>query len=140
MTDEKLKTIISELESRNEKEKAYFGFYQYGGGIDESCMKANRQGLELFACELLKASLESQSQKENKPELTKLDTDWTDENGDFFFDFVELTNREKEPDNQTFPVPNEGWDIKYVRLVGIVLVMVLICLIITGLMTALSWI
>ena len=58
MTDRKIENIVSELDKNNEKDEAFFGFYQYGGDKDESCIRANKQGLELFSAELLKARLE----------------------------------------------------------------------------------
>lgn len=47
------------------KETALFEIYQYGGGPDESFVKADEAGLQLFAIEPLKASL--------KPEQTLSD-------------------------------------------------------------------
>lgn len=142
MTDEELKNIISELEKRNEKEKAYFGFYQYGGGPDESCIKANRKGLELFAVELLKAGIESENRKfeENKVESIGLNIDWTDENGEFFFDYVELTNNDKEPNKTTFPEYEDTWKDKMFKIGCIGIGIILVGLIIVGLMTTLTWI
>ena len=55
----RIEAIIGELESVASKEKGYFSMWQYGGGPDESFIKANRDGLRLYAIELLKASLET---------------------------------------------------------------------------------
>jgi hypothetical protein len=70
-----LQEIIIELEKRNKKEDAYFGFYQHNEGQSESCyIKGNKEGLELYAIELLKASLENYSVfEEDKEECYELD-------------------------------------------------------------------
>ncbi|WP_132706154.1 hypothetical protein [Winogradskyella wandonensis] len=141
MTDEELKKIITELENRNEKEKAYFGFYQYGGGPDESCIKANRKGLELYAVELLKAGLESETREyeKNKVESVGLNTDWTDENGEFFFDYVELTNKDKKSKDKSFPENKETWKDKAFKIGCIGIGILLIGLTIIGFVSVLNW-
>lgn len=141
MTDKELEKIINELEERNEKDKAYFGFYKYEDRQYENYIKANRKGLELFAVELLKAAIESENReyKENIVEPIGLDISWTDENSTFFFDYVELTNKEKET-TQKFPEYKDTWkDLVYkVGCVGILLM--IIGLILIGLITTLTWI
>jgi len=141
MTDEKLKEFITELEKRNEKEKAFFGFHQYGGGPDESCIKANRKGLELYAVELLKAGIESENLEynENKVQSIGLDTEWTDENGEFFFDYVELTKKEKEL-NEKFPEYKDTWKDKVFKVGCIGIGILLVGLILVGLITVITWI
>jgi len=141
MTDEKLKEFITELEKRNEKEKAFFGFYQYGGGPDESCIKANRKGLELYAVQLLKAGIESENLEynENKVQSIGLDTKWTDENGEFFFDYVELTKKEKEL-NEKFPEYKDTWKDQIFKVGCIGIGILLVGLILVGLITVITWI
>jgi hypothetical protein len=56
LNKDELKAIIDQLETANSKDEAYFGIFQYGGGPDESFIKANKQGLELFAAAILRAS------------------------------------------------------------------------------------
>jgi hypothetical protein len=58
MDKEMLQNIILNLEEDILKEKATFGIYQFGGGPDESCIKADEGGLKLFAITLLKAAIE----------------------------------------------------------------------------------
>ncbi|MBO6881793.1 hypothetical protein [Winogradskyella sp.] len=142
MTDKELKKLISELENRNEKEKAFFGFYEYGGGPDESHIKANRKGLELFASELLKVGLESENRKfeKNETESIGLNTDWLDENGEFFFDFVELTKKDKTPTKKTFPEYKESWKDKAFKIGCLAIGILLVGLIVVGLITVLKWV
>jgi len=141
MTDEKLKKLITELENRNEKDKAYFGFYQYGGGPDESCIKANRKGLELYAAELLKAGIESENLEYNENQIASigLDIDWIDEDGEFFFDYVELTNKDKEP-KKKFPEYKETWKDKIFKIGCIGIGILLVGLILVGIITVITWI
>lgn len=58
MNKEELNHIIEELESNNSNDEAYFAINQYGGGVDESYIQANKAGLELLAAQLLKVSIE----------------------------------------------------------------------------------
>ncbi|WP_026711319.1 hypothetical protein [Flavobacterium filum] len=64
MKNEELNKIIEQLESGASKEKATFGIY-YLEGEDEMHIKANKDGFELFACEMLKASRDSEDVIEN---------------------------------------------------------------------------
>ena len=141
MTDEELKKIITELENRNEKEKAYFGFYEYGGGPDESCIGANRKGLELFAVELLKAAIESETfeYEKNKLQSVGLNLDWTDKNADFFFDYVELTNKNIDSNDKTFPEYKVTWKDKVLKIGCVGVGILLVGLTIIGLISVLTW-
>ena len=58
MEKEELNRIIEKIENNNSKDKAFFGVHSMENG-DEAYIKANKNGLELFAVELLKASLKS---------------------------------------------------------------------------------
>jgi len=55
---EELNIIIEKIDNNNSKEKAFFGVHSMENG-DEVYIKANKSGLELFAVELLKASIKS---------------------------------------------------------------------------------
>ncbi len=139
MTDEALIKIITELENRNEKEKAYFGFYQYGGAPDESCIKANRIGIELFAAELLKAGIASENLKfsKNRVERIELSSDWIDVDGGFFFDHIEITDKIKLAD-ESFPEYKETWKDKIYLIGCIGMGIILVGLIIIGLYTIIT--
>ena len=140
MTDDKLQNIITELEKRNDKSKAYFGFYQYGGGEDESCIKANRQGLELYAVELLKAGIEIENRtfENGLTEVYGIEDDWADENADFFFDYIEFTKKLKEP-NELFPVHKETWKDQLMKVLIMTIIFLLVAFLIIGFITALGW-
>lgn len=142
MTEEELKKIITQLKSRNEKNKAHFGFYQYGGGPDESYIKANKQGLELFAVELLRAGIESKNREfaNNKVETIGLDLDWIHQDGDFLIDYIEITNKDRDSTNKAFPTNKESWKEKILKVGCIVIGIVVIGLIVIGFISVLSWI
>ncbi|MEM6516739.1 MAG: hypothetical protein AAF688_11200 [Bacteroidota bacterium] len=141
MTDDQLKDIVNQLENRNEKDKAFFGFYQYSGTPEESCIKANRHGLELFAVELINAGLKSETLKfeERDIETVSLNTDWADEDADFFFDFIEVTNKDKVSSENTFPNTQETWKDKVIIVGLLAFGLVLIALMLVGLGTVLTW-
>lgn len=92
MKDDELKAVVEKLNNSNQKDEAVFGVFQYGGGPDESFIKANKSGLQIFAAEILKASLESKSIIEDKEKsIIPLDynSDWVDENSDVFLQYIE---------------------------------------------------
>lgn len=73
--------------------EANFGVFRAGGGEDESCIKANKQGLELFALELLKASLQSEINKpghEKNIYHLKINEPWIAEDSDVFLYHIEI--------------------------------------------------
>jgi len=62
---EDLNKIIEQLENQSSKDTATFGLY-FQDNEDEMHIKANKDGFELFACELLKASRDSEDVIKNK--------------------------------------------------------------------------
>lgn len=60
-----LETIIEKLEQNVSKENGTIGLY-YRDGEDECHLKANKDGFKLFAIELLKASINTETIIENK--------------------------------------------------------------------------
>ncbi|UUC44741.1 hypothetical protein [Flavobacterium cerinum] len=79
MEKEELDKIIQSLTNNNAEDKASFGLY-YGEGEDEDEMhiKANKEGFELFAAELLKASRDSETII-NNTEKNYIDFEWRKE-------------------------------------------------------------
>ena len=53
LTKEELQKIIDQFDEDELKRQGIFGISQYGGGSDESFIRANKKGLELFALQLL---------------------------------------------------------------------------------------
>jgi len=140
MNDKEIGKLINELRSQKNYDEAYIGYFQYGGGPEESCIKANRQGLELHAAELLEAALETEKEFENgKIKTFGLDEGISDEESDFLFDYVEL---KKESRNEIKPKSDykETWKDKLFKYFFFGILIGLGLLIIIGIVTVISWI
>ena len=98
MQNEEILRIIDDLQARNSYVDAVIGFHQYGGGPDESFIKANRQGLELFAAELLKAALETEkSAVQDQPAIYHLEMEeWTARKTEYHFGYIELQKAKRD--------------------------------------------
>lgn len=88
MKPQNLKEIISQLETPQLEEKATFGIYQYGGGPDESCIKANKEGMLLFAIHLLNA-VEADDNFSTTVTLPSRE-DWIAHDSDTVIDWIEV--------------------------------------------------
>jgi hypothetical protein len=91
MTEEELKTFADKLITDTTKADAIFGIYQHGGS-DESYIKANKAGLQIFATELLYASLKCDSIiKDKEKNVIPLDyeAEWVAEDGETFLQYIE---------------------------------------------------
>ncbi|WP_298239513.1 hypothetical protein [uncultured Algibacter sp.] len=140
MTDKEIGELINELRSKKNYDEAYIGFFQYGGGPDESFIKANRQGLELHAAELLAAALETETEFESGKEKTYgLDQDLLDDDSEFGFSYVEL-KKEKRNDIKPYSEYKETWKDKAFKIGCIAIGILLIVLLIIGFITAVTWI
>lgn len=92
LTKEELQKIIDLFDEEELKRQGIFGISQYGGGSDESFIRANKEGLELFALELLKAARDTEAtlaDSEKKIIPFDYDENWIDENSDTFIQYVE---------------------------------------------------
>ena len=103
MTNEELQKFINRLEEQDLKSQATFGILLYGGGADESFIRANRQGLLLFANELLKAAKDAEniildSRKTSIPVDSK--AEWIDEESDTLVQYIEPITERKNNNNK----------------------------------------
>lgn len=92
MTQEELQNIINQFNEDDLKQKAIFGIFQYGSGSDESYIKANKEGLEFFALQMLRASIDTDNilSDEKKNIITFDYTDnWIDDNSDTLIQYIE---------------------------------------------------
>lgn len=139
MDKEELQKIITKLESENLEKDAYFGIFMYGGDSDESYIKANKQGLELFAANLLKASNEvNELLSSNEEEVYDLDFDWIDENSETIIQYIEPT-LESGPTNNS-ETYQETWKDKIQKMGCIAVLVLVLASIIIGLATIIKWI
>lgn len=83
--------IIEDLKLYVTVDDATFGIFQYGGGADESYIKADKQGLRLFALELLMAAQKSNEilyDKEKSIIPIDFEKSWVNEDSDTFVQYV----------------------------------------------------
>lgn len=141
MTQEKLQKIIEELEVEVAKDKATFGIFQYGGGSDESFIKADKGGLMLFALEILKAA--------NKYDITlndknkniipiKFKESWFSDQSDTVVQYIEPVN-ERLPNEK--PVNHKDTIFDKLLPFGCYAVLIfLVATLLVGLWTLVKWI
>lgn len=105
LTKEELQKIIDRFDQDELKRLGIFGISQYGGGPDESFIKANKEGLVLFALELLKAGINSEPKLfgQEKQVIVNFDYDdeWIDENSDTFIHYIELIEDREKPKSKS---------------------------------------
>lgn len=106
MTNEELQKIIEQFDEDELKKLGVFGIYQYGGGPEESFIKANKEGLELYALELLKCARETESilNNDNKRKLYSLDieADFIDQNSQVFIHYIEPIAEKQNIDHSVY--------------------------------------
>ena len=142
MTDRKIEDIISDLKQNNKKEESIFGFYHQDGDEYNTSIKANKQGIKLFAVELLKASIEIENRnfENGEIEYLEIDIDWTDSNADFYFNSLEITQKVKTEKDEVFPKYEESWKDKLYGKLIFVIIILLILMLIIGIITTINWI
>src|SRR5690606_3290806 len=123
------------------KRQGIFSILQYGGGSDESFIKANKEGLEMFALELLKSSRDAENViADKKKNIIPLNYDesWIDEFGDTFIQYIEPI-KEKQEFKSKKDYKQTILD-KLVPLGCITAIIVIIISTIVGLITITDWI
>ncbi len=116
-----LRAVIQQLKETNLKENAYLGFFCNDDGSETCYMKANKEGLELYATKILEASLEMDRRmfSDKKKEVFNLPVKWFVNDSDFQFSFIELLQKTKteiidpikEEHNQTWKDKLKGYVI-----------------------------
>jgi hypothetical protein len=97
LTQEKLQQIIDQFDEHALRQQGIFGIYQYGGGPDESFIRANKEGLELYALELLKSAKRMEGIPVNKGvNSIPFDEDWTEESSDMHLHYIEPVTRKQK--------------------------------------------
>ena len=141
MTEEELQKIIDQFDEEMLKRQGIFSILQYGGGSDESFIKANKEGLEMFALELLKSSRDAENViADKKKNIIPLNYDesWIDEFGDTFIQYIEPI-KEKQEFKSKKDYKQTILD-KLVPLGCITAIIVIIISTIVGLITITDWI
>jgi hypothetical protein len=140
MTDEEIKKFINDLREDKKFEEAYIGFFQFDEHSHESFIKANRQGLEIHAADLLEASITKYA---DKSKSFGLDEGIQDLEADIIFQFVDLQEG-KKGDIKPTPIIKETWKDKVSNFgcttLAILIVMLILTIGIVGLVTIFKWI
>lgn len=136
LNEEVLRQFLDAQDELSLREHANFGIFQYGGDIDESFIKANQAGLQLYALQLLRAS--AQLYGEEKPEILPIefDTAWMDLHSEIFLQYIAVSEASSQPER---PVYSETFGDK-VRGCDCMLFFILIVLsLLSGAATILNW-
>ena len=140
LTKEELQKIIDQFDEEELKRQGIFGISQYGGGSDESFIRANKEGLELFALELLKSARDTEailSDTEKNIIPFDYDENWVDENSDTVIQYVQpIADKQKLEPKKDHRTTFADKLIPYgCGLVAIILVVAVI----VGLVTLFKW-
>ena len=137
--DKEIRNLIENLRSPKNYDEAYIGYFQYGGGPTEGFIRANRQGLELHAAELLEASLETENLLgDERKDTFGLDEGISDKESDFFFDYVQLTDMVRNQINP-YEYDEETFQDKVIKIGCIGLGLIIIGLTVVGLVKVIDW-
>lgn len=140
MTNEQLKAIIDQFDEDDLIQQGVFSILQHGGGSDESFIRANREGLELFALVLLKSVIRVENSNVDKEKYTipfDYCGNWIDENSDTIIQHIELVadKQKKEPRKEYKPTLGD-------KLMpfgcGLILIALLISIVV-GFVTIIKW-
>lgn len=145
MTPEEVADFAARLTADTPPTEAYFGIFQYGGGSDESFIKANKQGLQLFAAKILRAAAQvdetlAHETKTIFPFEAEDEDSWLD--GDVFMAYVEpLVDRPAPLAAPTGPTTLADTLMSYaLQGCAFILLLGLVVGIINGLQTMAGWI
>lgn len=101
LTNEELQNIIDQFDEDELKKEAIFGISI--ASSDENFIKANKEGLALFALELLKSTRQMEmalSREDHIPLNT--DVEWIDKNSDILIEYIEpISSKQPKTEYQT---------------------------------------
>jgi hypothetical protein len=143
MTKKEIQKIVDQLVSGNSEEEAYFGIlYNDSTGEDESYIKANKQGLELFASELPKASRDAEeiiNSGEGKIHVIGLPEEIF-LSGNALIKYVEPSLEKRSQINQKTQEYSENWKDTVIKVGCLSLVGLFLLLAIIEIIDIISWI
>ena len=99
MTNEELQKSIDYINEQDLKELATFGIFAINDDWDEIAIKANREGLQLFALQLLKASQQTKNvllDKDNNIIPLDSNAEWINPESDIKIFYVEQIDKTHE--------------------------------------------
>ncbi|MFT3950017.1 MAG: hypothetical protein QM763_23830 [Agriterribacter sp.] len=140
MTNEELQKIIDQLDENGLKQEAVFGIFNYGAGSGESFIKANKEGLRLFAAELLKSAKKVEEvlpPDENNIIPFDYNGDWIDENSATFIQYVQpVSGKQFTAPQQKAAIAVSNRLVLYAWIIGII---ILLAAIVVGFITIFKW-
>lgn len=140
LTKEELQKIIDQFNEKELKSLGVFGIFRYRDNYDESFLKANKEGLELFALQLLKSARDietilSDTTKNIIP--LEYNEDWMDENSDIFIQYIEpVADRQKLKYKSEY---KSTFTDKLIFCGCGLIVFILLISVIVGFITLISW-
>lgn len=134
-SNEALQHIIDQLNETTLKEKATFGIFQYGGGPDESFVRANKEGLEIFAIELLKVVKSIEDYEDQQIHSLEFEESWIDEQSNTFIQYIELVSKREISKMATSSISNN-----IAPIVVILILVIIVIVFLVGLGTLISWV
>lgn len=135
MQKEQLQELIDKLEETQLEHDAYFKIGSENGHHTESYIRANKQGLQLFALRLLKAS--NQNEKTSLPHWFDITEEWLDDS-EVFINHIQILQEKR-----TKIHPETEYSATGGKLLGYGCVLVMLLLItstIIGLVTIIQWV
>ena len=141
MNNQELNNVIQNIKKNYVAKTAYIGFFYSEHDEFECFIKANKEGLMLFAKELIVASLEIDKRgfKEER-ELFYLSKDWMSNRSDINFSSIELHKKSNSEIQPAIVQHKQTWkDTLTGYLFGGVLIFILISILI-GTVTIIGWV
>lgn len=140
MNQQNLESLIDQLQEGTDFKNATFGIY-FGLSPEESYIKANPQGLQSFAAELLKASKVSLEQAlEAEPAALAIESDaaWLQEDSDVLIQYVQPLSEEGGASD----LPSQSQSGREKVTIGLLIAALLLILasVVVGLITIGGWI
>jgi hypothetical protein len=137
-TKKELQNRIDQFDEDQLKENGVFGIFTYGGDSSENYIKANKDGLELYALRLLKTArdLEDTLPDNNENDIWFDKENWIDENSEVFINYVEqIVDKQKDIGGQQ----NTKFSDNLALYGCIFILMFLLFSILVGVITMFGW-
>ncbi|WP_333661902.1 hypothetical protein [Chishuiella changwenlii] len=137
-TKKELQNRIDQFDEDQLKENGVFGIFTYGGDTTENYIRANKEGLELYALRLLKTArdLEDTLPDNNENDIWFDKENWIDENSEVFINYVEqIVDKQKDIEGQQ----NTKFSDNLALYGCIFILMFLLFSILVGVITMFGW-
>ena len=138
MEEEELNKIIAKIENENPKDKAFFGINNIGDDGDEAYISANKYGLKLFACQLLKASRKANEiNEDSEKNIIQFDKNEKWITGNIWIGYIELKTKDRI-DAKVKPY-KRSWKDKVAEYGCLVTIVIIIVIFIVGISSVIDW-